>query len=147
MRWIALILAVLTLLLSPAVAQEPGDEDRLLVCPVISELLAKRIATEIKGQGRCSAFCRGCGCKGGPGYRASDDRCVGYADLIRKCGSPPHAGCTRECAPIAAACLGHVAGRAWLRTFASGLGQEVKFLPAEVQKGGTPAQAEGEPKR
>jgi hypothetical protein len=33
--------------------------------------------------------CSGCGCKGGPGYRAPNGRCVGWADVGRICGSPP----------------------------------------------------------
>ncbi|MEP9356788.1 hypothetical protein ABLE93_24970 [Xanthobacter sp. KR7-65] len=43
--------------------------------------------------------CRGCGCKGGPGYRGPDGRCVGFADLARVCGSPPTARCVFENAP------------------------------------------------
>jgi hypothetical protein len=40
--------------------------------------------------------CSGCGCRGGPGYRAPDGRCVGWADIGRKCGSPPTTRCTPE---------------------------------------------------
>lgn len=40
--------------------------------------------------------CSGCGCRGGPGYRAADGRCVGWADIGRKCGSPPTTRCTPE---------------------------------------------------
>lgn len=40
--------------------------------------------------------CSGCGCRGGPGYRAQDGRCVGWADIGRKCGSPPETRCTPE---------------------------------------------------
>jgi hypothetical protein len=40
--------------------------------------------------------CSGCGCRGGPGYRAPDGRCVGWADIGRKCGSPPETRCTPE---------------------------------------------------
>lgn len=32
----------------------------------------------------------------GPGYRAPDGRCVGWADIGRKCGSPPTTLCTPE---------------------------------------------------
>jgi hypothetical protein len=130
-----------TISLVPAKAQHAGDEDQRLVCPVISERLAKSIAAQLKGSGRCSAFCQGCGCKGGPGYRAPDGSCVGYANLIRECGPPPHARCRRECAPIVAGCLGRAAGRAWLRAFAAGLGLEVNFLPADAPDGGAPDRA------
>lgn len=43
--------------------------------------------------------CHGCGCKGGPGYRGPDGKCVGYRELARKCGPPPHAPCVFENAP------------------------------------------------
>ena len=43
-----------------------------------------------------SAACTGCGCKGGPGYRAPNGRCVGWADIGRTCGSPPTLRCTPE---------------------------------------------------
>jgi hypothetical protein len=129
MRWIALSM-IATVLLPHAGAQTPGDEDQRLVCPVISEQLAKSIAAQIRGGGRCTAFCRGCGCKGGPGYRTPDGRCVGYANLIRECGPPPHALCRRECAPVAPGCVGQVAGRAWLPAFAAGIGLSVTFVPA-----------------
>jgi hypothetical protein len=41
-------------------------------------------------------YCEGCGCKGGPGYRAANGRCVGWADIGRTCGSPPTQRCTPE---------------------------------------------------
>ena len=43
--------------------------------------------------------CRGCGCKGGPGYRGPDGRCVGFKNLNEKCGPYPHSGCVFENAP------------------------------------------------
>ncbi|MFG1250101.1 hypothetical protein [Xanthobacter flavus] len=43
--------------------------------------------------------CRGCGCKGGPGYRGPDGRCVGFADLSKICGEPPTQRCVFENAP------------------------------------------------
>lgn len=34
--------------------------------------------------------CRGCGCKGGPGWRhIASGRCVGFRDIDQKCGRPP----------------------------------------------------------
>jgi hypothetical protein len=42
--------------------------------------------------------CQGCGCKGGPGYRAANGRCVGWAEIGRTCGSPPTLRCTPELA-------------------------------------------------
>jgi hypothetical protein len=42
------------------------------------------------------ARCTGCSCRGGPGFRAEDGKCVGWKDLKRKCGEPPEARCTDE---------------------------------------------------
>lgn len=104
------------------------DEDHVQVCPVISPELARKAADEVKGHGSCSGVCRGCGCKGGPGYRGPRG-CVGWADLIRVCGPPPHANCTRECAIVRPGCR----GRAWLKSFAAelGLGSGLAFVPAQ----------------
>ena len=43
--------------------------------------------------------CRSCGCRGGPGYRGPDGRCVGFRELERICGSPPERRCVFENAP------------------------------------------------
>ncbi len=40
--------------------------------------------------------CSGCGCRGGPGYRGPDGRCVGWSQLNSKCGNPPTSRCTYE---------------------------------------------------
>ena len=42
--------------------------------------------------------CSGCGCKGGPGYRAPDGHCVGFRELDKVCGNPP-TRCVFENAP------------------------------------------------
>ncbi|ACF02202.1 hypothetical protein Rpal_3702 [Rhodopseudomonas palustris TIE-1] len=51
--------------------------------------------------------CKGCGCKGGTGYRAPDGHCVDFRELDRVCGAPPSrcvfenapgTGANRECA-------------------------------------------------
>jgi hypothetical protein len=50
----------------------------------------------------CEDFppCRGCGCKGGPGYRSNQTgKCVGYKQLNAECGSPPTTGCRFENEP------------------------------------------------
>lgn len=62
------------------------------------------------GGSDCPIGCSGCGCKGGPGYRAprrgteTRGHCVGYANLYSVCGPPPHAKCTRECTPVVVGC-------------------------------------------
>jgi hypothetical protein len=48
--------------------------------------------------------CRGCGCRGGPGYRffdaqSSKGRCVGYRELDKLCGVPPETRCVYEGMP------------------------------------------------
>jgi hypothetical protein len=123
--------ALLLLYAFPAIAQ---DEDRHFVCPVLSVELAKQAAIQVKGAGKCSVFCRGCGCKGGPGYRATSGECVSYAQLIAKCGPPPHARCTRECAPVHASCLGMVLGRTWLKDLIAAAGTSVTFQSSELRK-------------
>ena len=42
--------------------------------------------------------CKGCGCKGGPGWRGPKGYCVSTASLAKICGSPPGAPCTQEAA-------------------------------------------------
>lgn len=40
--------------------------------------------------------CRGCGCKGGPGYRGPNGRCVGWKELARVCGAVLPGACKAE---------------------------------------------------
>ena len=52
------------------------------------------------GQAACPERppCHGCGCNGGPGYRAPDGHCVGFRELDKVCGNPPDR-CVFENAP------------------------------------------------
>ena len=43
--------------------------------------------------------CHGCGCRGGPGYRAPDGHCVSYREIARVCGANPAERCTFENLP------------------------------------------------
>jgi hypothetical protein len=43
--------------------------------------------------------CQGCGCKGGPGYRGPDKKCVGFRNLDEVCGVPTTTHCIFENAP------------------------------------------------
>lgn len=47
---------------------------------------------------RLEAFCKGCGCRGGPGWRIHrTGQCAGKKNLAKECGSPPSpALCTKE---------------------------------------------------
>jgi hypothetical protein len=40
--------------------------------------------------------CKGCGCKGGPGWRGPEGTCVSQAKLAEICGSPAGVPCTQE---------------------------------------------------
>ena len=42
--------------------------------------------------------CKGCGCRGGPGWRINKTgKCAGHKNLHRKCGNPPSPKrCTKE---------------------------------------------------
>jgi hypothetical protein len=59
--------------------------------------------------------CRGCGCKGGPGYRAPTGRCVAWKELARICGTPLPGACAAEAAdpraPAVAAQDAFIAGK------------------------------------
>lgn len=46
--------------------------------------------------GSPASACSGCGCRGGPGYRGPDGKCVGWSNIGRVCGSPPTARCAAE---------------------------------------------------
>jgi hypothetical protein len=78
-------------------------------CMKLSREQSRMIADT--GASKCGVGCEGCGCKGGPGYRAPPTEigkkgpCVGYRDLYSRCGPPPHAGCTFECTPVAEGCV------------------------------------------
>lgn len=61
----------------------------LRIC-VLSFALASLVITE------AAARCNWCGCRGGPGYRAPNGKCVGHKALKRVCGDPPTLRCTYE---------------------------------------------------
>lgn len=128
-RWLSIAVAMLAVLTTNVRAEEPSV-DLVRVCPIVSPELAAKIAAEVKGKGTCQVFCSGCGCKGGPGYRGPKG-CVGWADLIRTCGPPPHSNCTRECGLVSKGCN---FGRAWAKTFAAGVGMSMTFVPADPDK-------------
>ena len=71
-----------------------------LVLSLLGTLITAAQPAPVPAEG-CPARppCHGCGCKGGPGYRAPDGRCVGFLELERKCGAPPTLRCTFENAP------------------------------------------------
>ena len=107
---------------------EDALEDTTRLCPLVSVELAGRIAKAIDGQGVCDVTCRGCGCKGGPGYReVLTERCVGWEDLIQKCGPPPHKLCLAECEPVSPGCP----GRAWIKKLMTGEIADVPFIEGQ----------------
>lgn len=73
-------------------------------CFNVTPELAQSAAKAVRGKGHCQIRCEGCGCKGGPGFRGPDLKCVGWANLVRVCGPPPYTKCSRECAPVVTGC-------------------------------------------
>jgi hypothetical protein len=59
--------------------------------PIVVALAASVSSTIAAAQ-----VCDRCGCRGGPGYRGPNGRCVGWADIGRTCGSPPTTRCKPE---------------------------------------------------
>ena len=53
--------------------------------------------------------CKGCGCKGGSGWRGPDGFCVAQGKLAAVCGTPAGAPCKQENAPRI--CFGKQAAR------------------------------------
>ena len=108
-----------------AVPEVPG-------CLQVTKKLGKFFAAQELG--KCPAICSGCGCNGGPGFRAPSrgdgkkGACVGFRDVNSVCGPPPHNGCKAECKPVIPECLGH--GRAWFALNAKALNMELEWLPA-----------------
>ena len=60
---------------------------------VVLALVAGLAETAAPASAACDvdrSFCKGCGCKGGPGWRhIATGRCVGFRELAAKCGDPP----------------------------------------------------------
>lgn len=124
-------------------APPPPSEDVARLCPLVTEKLAGLVAKAAKGQGTCEVVCRGCGCKGGPGYRKNGS-CVGWKNLIKECGPPPHARCEAECEPVEPGCP----GRAWIKDLASKAGLSVQFIEghqrAKAASGAVPSPRSGQ---
>lgn len=75
----------------PRVCRREGSAAGLLRCAVIAAVGASFLAGATS-----DAAQRGCGSRGGPGYRGADGKCVGWAEIARVCGSPPTNRCTPE---------------------------------------------------
>jgi hypothetical protein len=69
---------------------------------VLFSLLSLSIAPAALADDACR--CKGCGCKGGSGWRGPDGFCVASSKLADICGSPPAAPCKLEAA--ARVCFG-----------------------------------------
>ena len=68
----------------------------LLACVILAALLIDARSADARGRGGGGGFCNYCGCKGGPGYRAPDGKCVGKRNITKVCGSPPSTRCKFE---------------------------------------------------
>jgi hypothetical protein len=63
-------------------------------------LLAVAPAAPALARGGGGGACNVCGCRGGPGYRAPDGRCVGHRNISKVCGVPPTTRCKKESAAM-----------------------------------------------
>lgn len=76
-----------------------------LVLALISlSLLSPEPMSQAFAQDACR--CKGCGCKGGSGWRGPDGTCVSKAKLALTCGTPPGTPCKEEAA--SRVCFGKV---------------------------------------
>jgi hypothetical protein len=75
-------------------------------CLTADPAQAREIARMLAQSGGCPIQCRGCGCKGGPGYREKgpNGQCVSWRELNSICGPAPHSNCIRECRPAVGSC-------------------------------------------
>ncbi len=108
----------------PALAQ--SDAEGAQRCALMTKQMVDALLPAIRGQGNCQIRCHGCGCKGGPGYRDSDGKCVAWSQLIRRCGPSPHSGCTAECFPVVEGCE-HT--HAWLDEKLKAAGMKPTYKP------------------
>lgn len=72
------------------------------ICGIAILALAVAVVLLEQSHARCPERppCKGCGCKGGPGYRINaTGKCAGFKALERQCGNPPTLRCTFENAP------------------------------------------------
>ena len=100
-RPVAFVLCALMLSIAPTAAQKitideimkPYDaKARPDYVPPASSTPTRSWWPRFTSQCRCT----GCGCKGGPGWRAQNGQCVSHANLAKDCGSPPSLRCTHE---------------------------------------------------
>ena len=56
------------------------------------------LAAPLTGLAQEVCRCKGCGCKGGPGWRGPDGTCVSTAKLAEICGTPAGTPCKQEAA-------------------------------------------------
>lgn len=75
---------------------------RVLLIGILVMAVSYGTAISVRAHQMChldSTKCRGCGCKGGPGYRGPNGRCVGFKNLKKICGDPPTTRCDFENTP------------------------------------------------
>lgn len=53
---------------------------------------------QVSAQAAPGCSCKGCGCRGGPGWRGPEGTCVSKAKLASICGSPAGAPCNHKAA-------------------------------------------------
>ena len=94
--WRLLVMALpVVVSLAPVQAEDAAAP----TCFTGSPQRAAELAKARKESGGCGVKCKGCGCRGGPGYRNAKGRCVSYRRLVKECGPPPYLKCKAECFP------------------------------------------------
>lgn len=72
----------------------------MIIAVILSLSLVVAPTTTISlGSGEAqTAYCSGCGCKGGPGWRIiRTGKCASHKNIRKECGNPPSPRrCTRE---------------------------------------------------
>jgi hypothetical protein len=126
--WLAVVFVA-----APAAAQR-GPEAPTRQCPLITKEIHNLVKATVRET--CLVGCKGCGCKGGTGFRAKTGQCVGFAEILSKCGPPPHSNCVAECFPTLPSCAR--LGIDWLKALTAGAGITLLFVPSEVPDTATP---------
>lgn len=98
-RWLVIALCIV---MSLGVAQ--AEDVTAPNCFTGSPQRAAELAKARRASGGCGVVCKGCGCRGGPGYRNAKGRCVSYKRLVKECGPPPYLKCDAECVPAPKNC-------------------------------------------
>jgi hypothetical protein len=54
------------------------------------------VLLEVPSANATDCWCKGCGCKGGTGWRGPDNNCTPHKNFLKVCGDPPSTRCIFE---------------------------------------------------